>query len=88
MLFCLIAYTALFQLAYKVTETAEEFKKVIELKSMELPFPLAKRNFKQILKSVPVLVIDVGGFHAVEKESVPIFLDYIVQQIVDLLLTF
>ena len=83
-----IAYISMFQLAFQVTGGVECLKKVIEVKSIGLPFPWARSYLERILRSIPVLAVNVGGFHEAERESVPIFLDFVVKQIVNLLLTF
>ena len=79
-----IVYISIFQLAFQVTGGVEHLKKVIEVKSIGLPFPWARSYLGRILRSIPVLAVNVGGFH--EAESVPIFLDFVVKQIVNLLL--
>ena len=83
---CGTAYIAIFQLAYKVTEGVEDLKKVIEVKYTELPFPMKRLVFGRVLRSIPLLTVKVGGFHEAERESVPRFLDFVVKQIVGLLL--
>jgi hypothetical protein len=39
-----------------------------------------------MLRSIPMMAMSVGGFNAVERESVPIFVDFVVKQVVGLLL--
>ena len=78
-----LVYISIFQLAFQVTEGVERLKKVIEVKSIGLPFPWARSYLERILRSIPVLAINVGGFHEAERESVPIFLE----QVMSLLLT-
>ena len=83
----LIAYVSIFQLAFQVTKRVEDLRRVIEVKYTKLPVPWARKYLERILRSVPVLAINVGGFHEAERESVPIFVDFVVKQIVNLLLT-
>ena len=83
-----IAYISMFQLAFQVTKGVEHLKKVIEVKFIGLPSSWARTYLARILRSIPVLAVNVGGFHEAERESVPIFLDFVVKQIVNLLLTF
>jgi len=85
---CAVAYISIFQLAHKVTERVEDLKKVIEVKYTGLPFPWARNYLERIQRSIPVLAVNVGGFHEAERESVPIFLDFVVKQTVNLLLAF
>ena len=78
----------MFELAFHVTETSEDLKKVMEVMSTELRSPVVRKWIQQSLKSIPVLAINIGGFHLAERESVPVFLDFVANQIVDLLITF
>ena len=83
-----IAYISIFQLTFQVTGGVEHLKKVIEVKSIGLPFPWARSYLGRILRSIPILAVNVGGFHEAERESVPIFMDFVVKQIVNLLIAF
>jgi len=85
---CSTSYISIFQLAFKITEGVEELRKIIEVKSTEFPFPTERKWIQQSLKSTPLLAMNVGGFHEAERESVPIFLNFVVNQILSLLLTF
>jgi hypothetical protein len=85
-MYCIIGYTVMFQLAYGVTEKAEELRRAIRLTSAGLKFPLHLRHCEKVLKSIPMMAMSVGGFHTIERESVPIFVDFVVKQIVSLLL--
>jgi hypothetical protein len=93
-LFCLVesvvAYTALFSLAYKVTEMGEMLTGEMEGVASRVVFlPIgARKCLERILSRTPQLAMSVGGFHAVERETVPRFVDFLVQQIVGLLVTF
>ena len=82
----IICYTVLFQLAYGVPEKAEELRRVIGLTSAGLKSPLHRKHCEKVLSSIPMMALRVGGFHTIERESVPIFADFVVQQIVGLLL--
>ena len=80
-----VVYTAMFQLAFKVTEGVEKLRRVIKVKSIEIRIPLKRRWIHMRLRSTSVLAVNVGGFHDAERESVPIFLDFVVKQILNLL---
>ena len=83
-----VVYIAIFQLGYKVTETSEKLKEVIELRFTGLGFPAARKCCERILRSIPVLAVNVGGFHGAERDAVPVFLDFALKQVVGLLITF
>ena len=85
----IIFYTAVFQLAYQITEKGEDLRRVIEVKTSEA---LIRRNEQKycrlFLKSMRPWEILVGGFYPVEREAVPVFIDFVSQQIVGLILAF
>ena len=83
----ILIYVTVFQLAYHVTEAADNLKRVIEIQSIVLR--QGSEEFKcsvRILKSFPRMGMNVGGFNQVEREAVPIFIDFAVKEIVGLLL--
>ena len=85
----IIFYTAVFQLAYQITEKGEDLRRVIELKTSEVLVRRDEQKYCRLfLKSMRPWEILVGGFYPVEREAVPAFIDFVSQQIVDLLITF
>ena len=89
--FCLVAiilYIGLFQFAYKVTEKMDDLVKLMEIKSLGLVSSEERKYWERVLRSVPRMGMSLGGFNHVEREAVPIFIDFCVGQIVSLLLAF
>ena len=76
----------MFGFAYKVTEKLAELTKVMELASGSLVNPGERKYWTKVLISIPRMGMSVGGFNKVEREAVPIFVDFCVNQIVSLLL--
>ena len=87
-LVCIILYIGIFGFAYKVTEKLEELTKLIETVSGSLVNPGERKYWTKVLRSIPRMGISVGGFSRVERDVVPVFIDFTVGQIVDLLITF
>ena len=85
---CTILYIRMFGFAYKVTEKLEELTKWMEIVSGSLVNPGERKYWTKVLRSIPRMGISVGGFSQVEKQAVPIFIDFCVGQIVSLLLAF
>jgi hypothetical protein len=84
----IIFYTGMFQISYKVTESSAELIRLVQFSSSRLiRDPASQISCRMILKSVCPMAMSVGGFHKVERESVPIFVDFVVKLIVNLLLT-
>ena len=85
---CTILYIGMFGFAYKVTEKLEELTKLMEIVSGSLVNPGERKYWTKVLRSIPRMGMSVGGFSQVEREAVPIFIDFCVGQIVSLLLAF
>ena len=83
-----IIYVGLFQFAYKVTEKVEKLKELMEMKSASVVNLEEKKYWKRALRSIPRMGINVGGFNLVERQAVPIFIDFSVKQIVSILIMF
>ena len=84
----IIVYIGLFQSAYQITEKAERLKKLMEIKSGRLVWPVERKYWAGVLRSVPRMGMRIGGFHRVEREVVPVYIDFSVKQIVGLLVSF
>ena len=87
-LLAIILYVGMFQFAYKVTEKIEKLTEVMEVKSASLVNLIEKKYWKKRFKSIPRMGMKLSGFNRVEREAVPIFVDFCVKQIVTLLITF
>ena len=84
----IVLYVAVFQLAFRITENIEGLREMIEVTSFGLTFRGDQKYCRKVLKSIPEMAISVETFHKVERESVPAFLSYVCEQVVDLLVAF
>ena len=84
----ILAFTITFNPTYQITETVEELKRKIFVKSKKLRTRSQLREVEKILKSVQTLRIRAGGFNYMERESTLMFLHFVLQQILSLLLAF
>ena len=84
----IVIFIGMFQFAYKVTEKVEKLMEVMEVKSAGLVNLSEKKYWKRRLRSIPRMGMKLGGFGRVEREAVPIFVDFCVKQILTLLITF
>ena len=57
------------------------------VKSKALRFVGSKRVTLRRVRSIPSVGLKVGDFHMLERESTPIFMDYVLKNIVNLLVT-
>jgi len=83
-----VTYFGIFQFAHKVTEKVEDLLELMEIQSALLVNSVEKKYWKRVLRSIPRMGIEIGGFGPVEREAIPIFVNFSVQQIVSLLITF
>jgi hypothetical protein len=85
-----VGYVTVFSLAYKVTEVGEVLTGVMEGVASRVVFlsPGARESLERILQKTPQLAMSVGGFHRVQRETIPIFVDFVMRQIVGLLVSF
>ena len=81
-------YIGIFQFAHQITEKAEGLKMMMEMKSGRLVGPAERKYWARVMKSVPRMGMSMGGFHRVEREAVPIYIDFSVNQIVSILISF
>jgi hypothetical protein len=81
-----LVYISVFQLAYQITERSEELRRIQGISLSRLRSPVDRKYCEKFLRSVPPMAMSVGGFYRIERESVPIFVDFVVGQIVSLLI--
>jgi len=84
----ILSFPITFNGTHQITEKVEELKREILVKSRKVRTRNGIKEVEMILKSVQRLGIKVGGFNYMERESTLIFLQYVLEQIVDLLITF
>ena len=85
-----VAFLALYDHAFAIPRKALELKRRT---SMQLQLFFTKRGrrvrgLRFTLESVPELGIKLGGFNFLERESTPIFLEYVTNRVAGLLMTF
>ena len=83
-----ILYIGMYGFAYKVTEKLEDLTKLMEILSAGLTNSKGRKYWTMVLRSIPRMGMTLGGFNRVEREAIPIFIDFSVGQIVSLLLAF
>ena len=84
----IIIYIGMFHFAYKVTEKIEDLLELMEIKSISVVNAGEGKYWARVLRSIPRMGMRVGGFHQVERNAVPQFMDFVITQIVGLLVSF
>ena len=83
-----VVYFGIFQFAYKVMKKVEDLLELMEIKSTLLVNSKEMKYWKMVFRSIPGMGIEIGGFGPVEREAIPIFVNFSINQIVSLLITF
>ena len=84
----ILVFPITFNGTHQITEKVEELKREILVKSRKVRTRGGVNEVEKILKSVQRLGIKQGGFNYIERQSTLIFLQYVLEQIVSLLITF
>ena len=84
----IILFTGMFQFAHQVQAKMGDMRKMMEFMSAGLVSLEERKYWSRVLRSVPRMGMKLGGFNLVERQAVPIFIDFSVNQIVSLLLAF
>ena len=82
----MVLYIGMFQFAYKVTEKLDGLTKLMKIVSVGLVSSEERKYWARVLRSIPRMEMSLGGFSRVEREAVPIFIDFCVKEMVSLLL--
>lgn len=82
-----IEYTVVFRGAYQMSSESLDVKYKLSMLSLG-GAGSCSRTIAKFVKSLPTLCVKVGDFHIVERESALLFPDFLVQQIVGLLVSF
>ena len=81
-------YVVLYEKGFKVPALFEKAKDELMLRSSE-KLGKAERNMLQMqLRSIPSMGIKVGEFHMLERNSTPVFLHYVLTNIVNMLVAY
>ena len=81
-------YAFLCEKAFAIPEGLEDVKRELSLAIQSTKNAALKTVVHKELKSTPSFGIKVGEFHMLERESTPIFVDNVLRNIVNLLVTF
>ena len=87
---CVIAYTVVYYKALQFPVTFRNAKMLVQHRAGL--YCKSNKNQRMILQrqlmSIPPLGIKVGKFHILERTSIPVFLDYVVRNVVSLLVAY
>ena len=83
-----LTYTSLYEKAFRIPALFHEARMLMRLRSSDGKIGAGGKILKMQLKSIPVVGIKVGDFHMLERESTPVFLDYVLTNVVNMLVAY
>ena len=83
-----LLYSISYQKAFKVPHLIEKARMACKLSGQRLASRAQYRGIEKQLRSIPPVGIKVGEFHMLERTSTPLFLQYVLTNIVNMLVTF
>ena len=81
-------YSVMYEKGFKVPELIAQVRSAFRMQSSRLGNKHERKLLKRQVKSVPSVGIKVGEFHMLERTSTPVFLDYVVKNVANMLVTF
>ena len=83
-----LTYGVMYEKGFKVPELITKVRAALRMRVRQLPNKTQRSLLDRQVMSIPPVGIKVGGFHMLERTSSPIFLNYIVTNVVNMLVTF
>ena len=87
--FCdmIFLYAFVYEKAFAIPDGFERAKHRLVAESRGLRWAQSKKILLRQVRSIPSVGLRVGDFHVLERESTPIFVDYVLKNIVNLLVS-
>ena len=81
-------YMVIYGKAFEVPQRISKTRNAIRLAANRLKNRAEWKMIERQVRSIPEVGVKVGEFHVLEKTSTPVFLDFVVNNVVNLLVTF
>ena len=79
-------YSIMYERAFAIPKLVRVTKSLVMLRAGTVSrTPGFKHRMEQRLRSVPAMGIQVGHFHTFERVATPVFIDYVLRNVVGLL---
>ena len=82
-----LLYAFVYQKAFMIPDGVEKVKRMLQVSIQTCRDVKYRKYLHRRIKSVPLFGLKVGDFHMLERASTPIFIDYVVTNVVTLLVT-
>ena len=83
-----LSYSLIYGKGFKVSDTFQRAKNLLRLNATKNGRSFERKILEKQLKSIPAVGIKVGEFHMLERTSTPVFLHYVLTNIVNMLVAF
>ncbi|CAG7722923.1 unnamed protein product [Allacma fusca] len=83
---CMVIYPTIYNNCFRIPEQVAMLKKQIRVRSQSLPSKISITLARQELEALPKLGIEEGIFRTFQKASTPIFVDFVIQNVVGVLI--
>ena len=83
-----LIYALVYQKGFMVSYEFQRAKNLLLFRATRNGRRLERKVLEKQLMSIPAVGIQVGEFHMLERTSTPIFLDYVLKNIVNMLVAF
>ena len=83
-----LTYASLYEKAFRIPVLFQEARRLLRLRSRDERVPARRKILKMQLESIPTVGIKVGTFHMMERESTPVFLNYVLTNVVNMLVAY
>ena len=80
-------YAIIYGKAFKVPDLFEKAKVAVRLRSRHMDMATRKLLDRQV-RSVPPVGIKVGGFNMLERTSTPVFLEFVLGNVISMLVAY
>ena len=85
---CIMVYTLLYDKAFRTPNLLTNVKAAFRLNVNRNTNRFQRKIMERQVLSIPALGVKVGTFHVMERTSTPVFLDYVLNNIVSMLLAY
>ena len=83
-----MVYTVLYGNAYRIPALFQEIKVLLKFRGQQITNHGNRRLLVRRVVSLPAVGIRVGQFHMLERASVPVFLNYVLTNVVSMLVVY
>lgn len=83
-----IMYMLMYEKGFQVTDMFQHAKKLLQFQTTKNGRVGGRKILEKQFKSIPPVGIKVGEFHMLERTSTPVFLNYVLTNVVNMLVAF